>query len=285
MCQDAGSEAGVAAPPALVSSARGPVALAAFGPPAGPVPAAIAVAARVPAAFAPATSAAAACAIRPPAWAMSGTGGRGSVARPASLMPAAQWVFVNASTIVGIELDPGELPELGHRLLTRQRLHAVRARGRHGLEGVGHVEDPGQDRDLVAHQAVGVAGAVVPLVVVPNDRELGGQLRHWGDDVRADHRVGVHDRALFPRQAVRLVQHAVRNADLPDVVEQPTPLQGLELLLGQPHHAPDVHRDQLDPLAVAGRPVVLASTACARLATVWVNICRISMILVEERPA
>ena len=156
---------------------------------------------------------------------------------------------------LGIELDPGELPELGHRLLTRERRQAIGARCRHRLEGVGHVEDPRQHRDLVAHQAVGIAGAVVPLVVVSNDRQLGRQPRHRGDDVRADHRVRVHDRALLPGQEARLVEDAVRNADLPDVVEQPTPLQGLELLLGPPHHAPDVHRDHLDPLAVAGCPV------------------------------
>ena len=46
------------------------------------------------------------CAIRLAAWARSGTGGRGSGERPGSLMPAAQCVRVNASTIAGSNWIP-----------------------------------------------------------------------------------------------------------------------------------------------------------------------------------
>jgi hypothetical protein len=227
--------------PAVAGALFVPGVLATGAPAAGFMPAAF-----VPAAFVPA----AACAIRPPAWAMSGIRGASGILDAGRPMRPRECIHD-----LRIELNPGELPELGHRLLARQRRQPVGARRRHRLEGVGHVEDPRQHRDLVAHQAVRIARAVVPLVVVPNDRQLRGQLRHRGDDVRADHRVRVHDRALFARQEARLVEDAVRNADLPDVVEQPAPFQGLELLLGPSHHAPDVDRDLLDPLAVSRRPV------------------------------
>ena len=75
-----------------------------------------------------------------------------------------------------VELDAGELAQLGERLLGGERRHAVRAGGGHRLEGVGHVEDAGELRDLVADEPVRVARAVVPLVVVPDDRQLGASL-------------------------------------------------------------------------------------------------------------
>ena len=153
---------------------------------------------------------------------------------------------------LGIELDPGELAELAERLLVGQRLHAVRARGRHRLERVGDVEDAGQLRDLLAQEPVGIARAVVPLVVVANDRQLRGQPLDRGDDLRAQDRVRVHHLALFAGQAVRLQQDVVRDADLADVVEQAAPLDGLHLARAQAHHPADVRGDLLDPPAVVG---------------------------------
>ena len=87
-----------------------------------------------------------------------------------------------------VELDAGELAQLRQRLLGGQWCHPVGAGGRHGLEGVGDVEDPGELGDLVTDEPVGVAGAVVPLVVVADDRQLGGELRDRGDDLRTQDR-------------------------------------------------------------------------------------------------
>ena len=81
---------------------------------------------------------------------------------------------------VRIELDAAELAQLGQRLLGRERGHAVRPGGGHRLEGVGHVQDAGQLRDLVADEAIRVARAVEPLVVVADDRQLRGQSRGPG---------------------------------------------------------------------------------------------------------
>jgi hypothetical protein len=110
---------------------------------------------------------------------------RGSEERPASGTPSTQVVWTKASTTIGSNCHAGELAQLRHRLVGRERLHPVRACRRHGLEGVGHVEDPGELGDLVADEAIGVPRTVVPLVVVPDDRQLRGQLRDRGDDVGA----------------------------------------------------------------------------------------------------
>jgi hypothetical protein len=92
------------------------------------------------------------------------------------------------------------------------------------------VEDPGELRDLVADQAIRIARAVVPLVVVADDRQLRRELRDRRDDLRPEHRMGVHRDPLVAGQPVRLQQDVVRHADLADVVEQAAPLERLELL-------------------------------------------------------
>jgi hypothetical protein len=106
------------------------------------------------------------------------------------------------------------------------------------------VEDPGKLRDLVADQAIRIARAVVPLVVVANDRQLRRELGDRRDDLRTEHRMGVHDHPLVARQPVRVLQDIVRNADLADVVEQAAPLERFELCRRHPHLPPDVDRDR-----------------------------------------
>ena len=61
-----------------------------------------------------------------------------------------------------------------------------------------------------------------------------------GDDLRAQHRVGVHDHPLLAVEPLLLEQDVVGHADLADVVEQAAPLERLELGLGQAHRPPDV---------------------------------------------
>ena len=97
--------------------------------------------------------------------------------------PSTQCVCTNASTILRVELDAGELAQLPERLLGRQRRHPVGPGGGHRLERVRHVQDPRQQRDLVADQAVRVARAVVPLVVVADDRQLAREPRDRRDDL------------------------------------------------------------------------------------------------------
>ena len=60
------------------------------------------------------------------------------------------------STTAGSNCVPGRLGEPAERLLDRQRL-AVRAVGRHRVEGVAGEDDPRLERDLVGGEAVRVA--------------------------------------------------------------------------------------------------------------------------------
>ena len=120
------------------------------------------------------------------------------------------------------------------------------------------MEDPGQLRNLVTDQTVRVARAVVPLVVVPDDRQLRGQFGDRRDDLGAQDRVGIHLHPLIPRQALLLEQDVVGNADLADVMEEPAPFQGLQLRLAKAHHPPDVGRDLHHAFGmVAGERVTL----------------------------
>ena len=153
---------------------------------------------------------------------------------------------------------PANLRSSQSGLLDRERRHPIRPLGGHRLEGVGHVEDPGELRDLVADQAVRIARAVVPLVVVANDRQLRGELRDRRDDLGAEHRMGVHHHPLVARQPVLLLEDAVGHADLADVVEEAAPLEGLELRLRDVHLLADVDGDRLHPMAVlAGERIPL----------------------------
>ena len=81
----------------------------------------------------------------------------------------------------------------------------------------------------------------------------GASLRDRRDDLRAQDRVRVHDRPLFPGEPFLLEQDVVGHADLADVMEQPAPLERLELGVADAHHPPDVDRDLLHPMAVLRR--------------------------------
>ena len=66
---------------------------------------------------------------------------------------------------VRVELRPGAALELAQRV-RRGKAAPVDAVGRHRVVGVGDEEDPRAERDLLAGEAVRVAGAVPALVVV-----------------------------------------------------------------------------------------------------------------------
>ena len=89
---------------------------------------------------------------------------------------------------LGVELRAGAAPKLDERHVERPRL-AVRAVGGHRVQRVADGDDPGGQRDRVAAQAVGVAGAVVALVDRTHQRGDAGQQRDPGQQRRADRRV------------------------------------------------------------------------------------------------
>ena len=86
-----------------------------------------------------------------------------------------------------VPLGPGPLAEDLVDALGRHR-GAIRPRGAHRVEAVGDREDAGQQRDGVPLQALGVALAVVALVVVEDAREQVVDRVEVGQDAVADDR-------------------------------------------------------------------------------------------------
>ena len=89
----------------------------------------------------------------------------------------------------GIELRPGAAVQLSSASASRHR-RAIRAVGDHGVVGVADGDDAGAERDVVAGEAVGVAGAVEPLVRGAHERRRGGEGGSAGEDPLADDRCG-----------------------------------------------------------------------------------------------
>ena len=76
---------------------------------------------------------------------------------------------MNSGTSAGSNWLPLQQQQLVDRLVVRSGA-PVRPAERDRVVGVGDGHDPGAERDLLAGQAVRVAGAVPALVVVPDDR-------------------------------------------------------------------------------------------------------------------
>ena len=94
--------------------------------------------------------------------------------------------------------------------------------GTGGRERIIHVHDPHdlrRHRDLLAAQAIGIAGAVIALVVPANDRLQVPRELDRRQQLEAPDRVHLHDLELFVRQRAGLVQDLVRHAHFPKVVE------------------------------------------------------------------
>ncbi len=89
----------------------------------------------------------------------------------------------------------------------------------HRVEGVGDEDDARAERDLLAGEAERVAGAVPPLVVVQDpaiDRRDAQPL----EQARAEHGVLAHHPQLVRIELARLLQDAVGDRDLAQVVQQ-----------------------------------------------------------------
>jgi len=81
----------------------------------------------------------------------------------------------------GIELYPRAAPQLGDDVLGRQAA-PIRPVERHRGDGIGDLHDSGQQRGLRAGHAVGVAAAIVALVMVRHDVQHRGVVDEAADD-------------------------------------------------------------------------------------------------------
>ena len=150
------------------------------------------------------------------------------------------------------ELGGCGVAELGERLVERPR-GLVDAGRQHRVERVGDMDDPRAERDLLALQTVGVAGAVEALVMVADCRNGVSEEAEPVDNPCTLVGVTPHQLPLLLGQARRLQQDRVRDRELADVVEERGVAKQIELHVREPELAADRKRKLLDPARVTGR--------------------------------
>ena len=97
---------------------------------------------------------------------------------------------------------------------------AVGAVAGHRVEGVGHGDDAGDERDLVAGELERIAAAVPLFVVMQHGGQHVGELLDVGENAVAQLGVLLDVLELGVGQLARLAEHGVVDADLADVVQQ-----------------------------------------------------------------
>src|SRR5688500_2509641 len=117
-----------------------------------------------------------------------------------------------------VELRPRTAAELRNSVILAYRI-AVRALGRHGVEGVADGHDARPKRDVVPAQAVRIAAAVPALVARANQARDGAKRRRGEQDALADQRMAPHEAPLDRIERAGLVEDGVGHRDLPHVVE------------------------------------------------------------------
>src|SRR5881398_1708754 len=115
-----------------------------------------------------------------------------------------------------VELGPGPAGDL----IDRRRdgpLGAVRAIGGHGVEGVRHGHDARNERDGLALNPIGIALAVVTLVVVPDRLGFAREEPERLEDLVADHRMAPDYFELLLSELPRLAKDVVQHDELAQV--------------------------------------------------------------------
>ena len=103
---------------------------------------------------------------------------------------------------------------------------------------------------------VRVALAVPALVTGADDRADVAELVDRREDLRAQLRVHLDQRALVVVERAGLQEDRVRDADLADVVEERAELEALERLTVEPELGADLERGVRDPARMRGRVLV-----------------------------
>ena len=107
----------------------------------------------------------------------------------------------------------------GDRLCKLHRLLVWTFRSQR-IENVDYGEYPGDTRDCIAHQSVGITGSVKSLVVVPYRACRTRQPLVVLDDLDTQERMRLHDPELVIGQLSRFEQNAVGNADFSHIVKK-----------------------------------------------------------------
>ena len=139
---------------------------------------------------------------------------------------------------VRVERPARLLPEQQQRQLAGHPL-VVGTVARDRVEVVGHGQDAGAARDVLAAQAERVAGAVPALVVAEHQRRHGVRERDVLDDLEAHLRVDLHLPELLVGQRTGLREDVLGHGELADVVEHGGRRDALDLFVrARPRHGP-----------------------------------------------
>ena len=161
-----------------------------------------------------------------------------------------------------IELHPSAAPQFGEAATVAQGWSIGPLTG-HGVVTVDHAHGAGKQRDRLAGQAVGVALAVEALVVVAHAlNEL--CVKQRTHDLGADAGMLTNELPLLRGQGAGLEQHAVRYADLADVVQEGDVLDLFQTLGGPAQLAAQQGHVGRDPVGVAEGVVVLGGQGGAQ---------------------
>jgi len=134
---------------------------------------------------------------------------------------------------------------------------AIRPIGRQRVVHVGHRDDARADRNLVAHEPVGVPGPVAPFVVMADHQGARGEEIERRDDLGADQRMVPHHRPLVGIELTGLAKHRFGNADLPDVVQEPGLANHIDVGRRQSQRRRDAAAPRSDSLGMPARVWIL----------------------------
>src|SRR4029453_8364486 len=101
--------------------------------------------------------------------------------------------------------------------------------GRQRVEDVDDPDDLGQERDLIAGEAIRIAAAIAPLVMMTDDWTNQLERAQRAAQVVANYRMLLHQRMLGAGKPRLLEQHSIGNRNLPNVVEECAAGQGVEV--------------------------------------------------------
>src|SRR5690606_5283200 len=152
---------------------------------------------------------------------------------------------------VGVELPTGVLPELGDGVLLGEG-HAIRPRRGHGIEGIGHGDDARLETRRLAFGVAPapVSGAVVVAVMPGGDVDHRLEEVDLGEDLLHQMGVGLHLGVLVGIETTPLADQLRGDRQLPEVVDEGGPFQGLQLGAGEPELFTDQLGEVGDPLRV-----------------------------------
>src|SRR5512134_1750633 len=117
-------------------------------------------------------------------------------------------------------------------------------------------KDPCSKRDLLSLQSPRIASTVPSRMMAVRDVEGRPQVDDRGEELKGMDRMAAHDLHLLFGQRTFLEEDTVRDAHLPDIMEQGTPAGMDQIFFGHSHHPRDLCRFFSDSAGMSFRLLV-----------------------------